>query len=135
MADAVGLAAELTGTAPTRASLRRPGGHGEARFPRRSAQRASTHRHHRVRATGRQSAPVAHPRLPRRRPSRPVDRHDLERGARERQLEGRMSNAPRWAAVRDPLGPRLSLPLARTDCDSREERPGQVDVEEGVQPR
>lgn len=35
----------------------------------------------------------------------------------------------------DPLGSRLSLSPAWMDKDMRRERPGQVDVEEGVQPR
>lgn len=48
---------------------------GQPRLPGRGAQRAAAHRHHGVRAAGRQGAPVPDPRLLRRRPARLVDRH------------------------------------------------------------
>lgn len=48
---------------------------GQPRLPGRGAQRAVAHRHHGVRASGRQGVPVPDPRLLRRRPARLVDRH------------------------------------------------------------
>ena len=107
---------------------------GQPRLPGRGAQRAVAHRHHGVRAAGRQGAPVPDPRLLRRRPARLVDRHVPERGARQQQPRGRMRHALRGPAPRDPFRSRVPLPLARMDSHMREEPPDQVDVEEGVQP-
>ena len=50
-------------------------------------------------------------------------------------LRARVRGALGEAGAGDPLGPRLPLPLARMDRDLREERPGQVDVEEGMRSR
>jgi transposase-like protein len=50
-------------------------------------------------------------------------------------LTRRMQVARRGRSPQDPLGPRLSLSLAWMDKDLQGEWPGQVDVEEGLQPR
>lgn len=107
---------------------------GQPRLPSRGAQRAVAHRHHGVRAAGRQGVPVPDPRLLRRRPARLVDRHGPERGARQQQPRGRVRHPFQRAAPRRALRSRVPLPLARMDRDLREEPPDQVDVEEGVQP-
>ena len=65
----------------------------------------------------------------------PVDRDELEREARQLQPRGRVRDSFRRAAAGDPPRPRMPLPLARVDCDLRQEPPGQADVEEGVRPR
>ena len=115
--------------------LRRAGEPGPPRLPCGRAQRAVAHRHHGVRAAGRQGLPFAHPRLLRRRAGCLVDRDEPERRARQLQPRGRVREAFRRAAPGDPLRSRMPLSLAGVDCDLREESPGQVDVEEGLQPR
>lgn len=51
-----------------------------------------------------------------------------KRGARQRQPRGRMRNAPRGAAPRDPFRSRVPLPLARLDRLMRGKRPDPVYV-------
>lgn len=67
-----------------RRDIRRPGEPGEAQLPRRCAQHAAAHRHHRVRDTRRQG--LSQPRRGQlRRDGRQLGHVDLaERGARER---------------------------------------------------
>lgn len=118
--------------APPQPAARRQ---GRAPLPRRQPQRAVGHRRHGVPHPGRQGLPVAHSGLLRRHAAELVDLHLA--GRRDGQLL-----APRGVRVarrgrppEDPFGQGRPLPLAGMGGDMREERPDQIDVQEGVQPR
>lgn len=120
--------------------LRRRGlqGAGEPReqeFPRRRAQPAVAHRHHRVRAPGRREGlPEPGHRLLRRDACRLVDWAAPRQAPRELEPAQGLRGEAGGGAHDDPLGPGRPLPLAGVDRDLRGERPGQEHVREGLQP-
>ena len=120
--------------------LRRRGlqGAGEPReqeVPRRRAQPAVAHRHHRVQAPGRREGlPEPDRRLLRRDARRLVDRAAPRQAPRELEPAQGLRGEAGGRAHDDPLGPGRPLPLAGVDRDLRGERPGQEHVREGLQP-
>ena len=117
-----------------RRDIRRPGEPGEAQLPRRCAEQAAAHRHHRVQDTRRQG--LSQPRRGLlRRDDRQLGHVDLaERGARERHAGRRRRNPVGGRAPGRAHRPRVPLPLAGLDREVREVRHHEVDAEEGPLP-